>query len=239
MMPLSRRRFLSMTAAVPLALPQRLAGEGWTVPVDSAAPRCLLVDAGQGCVLQESLAGFVCGLVAASIPFERVCAEGLRLRPARLVIVPGAVISSPVVAATMYRLIDRGSTVLYESGAAYADRGTFEIERRLLRTHFGLSVEAPEELWPSKPETGHPSYVHYHWPSGMMIRDFSRMITVAGSTSDFTPIARIGEAVVACRHAAGRGAFIFLGSPLGPHLGYGDPEAHRLLEAFASSARTA
>jgi hypothetical protein len=235
MMPLSRRRFLSMTAAVPLALPQRLAGTGWILRSDSDAPRCLLVDAGDRCILQESLSGFARGLATASIRFERVSVE--TIRHARFVIVPSAVCDSPALAKTIRRSTDSGSTVLYESGAAYADLAAFEIERGLLRDYFGLSLEPPRELW--KPEAGRPPYVRYHWPSQVLIRDFSRAIAVGGSSSDFAPVAHIGRTVVGCHVAAGGGEFFFLGSPLGPHLGSGDPEAQRLLESFFSPTQPA
>jgi hypothetical protein len=230
-MPLSRRRFLGMTAAVPLALPQRLAGKGRIFGPDLDAPRCLLVEAGERCVLQESLSGFARGLAAASIRFERVSVQ--TIRHAQLVIVPGAVCDSRTFAKAIRRLTDSGSAVLYESGAAYADLDAFEIEKGLLRDYFGLSLEPPRELW--KPEAGRPPYVEYHWPSSVMIRDFSRLIAVRASASELTPIARIGKTVVACHRPVGKGALIFLGSSLGPHLAFGDREAQRLLESFVFS----
>lgn len=232
-MPLSRRSFLGATAAIPLALHQRLRGVSPILAHDSPRPSCLLVDARERCVLQESLTGFARGLHAVSIPFQWVSPEAIR--PARLIIIPGAVCDSPAFAETLHRLIDSGSTLLYESGAAYAGHTAFEAEQRWLRNYLGVSVQAPRELWPAKAETGRPPYVHYHWPSRAMIRDFSRVIAVGGSASDFAPVARIGATVVACHRTLGKGAFIFLGSPLGPHVGFGDPEAQRLLECFVSS----
>jgi hypothetical protein len=300
MMPLSRRSFLGATAALPLALHQRLRGLSPFAPNDSVPRRCLLLDAGKQCVLQESLTGFEHGLAAASICFERVSADALtclchqgpkraglqprrysvdgifaisrsrrslltascaesgtqraqlrkiggaeappfsdpgekcRLRPAGLVIVPGAVINSRALAETIRRLTDCGTTVLYESGAAYADHAAFEAEQRWLRNYFGVSVQAPQELWPSKAETGRPPYVRYHWPSRAMIRDFSRVIAVSGEAASSASIAHIAKTAVACHRPVGRGGFIFLGSPLGPHLGFGDAEAQQLLEAFIS-----
>jgi hypothetical protein len=232
-MPLSRRRFLGMTAAVPLALPQRLAGKGRIFGPDLDAPRCLLVEAGERCVLQESLSGFARGLAAASIRFERVSVQ--TIRHAQLVVVPGAVCDSRTFAKAIRRLTDSGSAVLYESGAAYADLDAFEIEKGLLRDYFGLSLEPPRELW--KPEAGRPPYVEYHWPSSVMIRDFSRAIIVRGEAASSSHIAHVGTAAVACYRPLGKGAFIFLGSPLGPHVSFGDAEAQRLLEALVLSRR--
>jgi hypothetical protein len=234
MMPLSRRSFLGAMAALPLALHQRLRGLSPFAPNGSAPRRCLLLDATERCVLQESLAGFACGLAAASIPFERVVSVET-VRPAHLIVVPGAVCDSQALAETLHSLMDSGSTVLYESGAAYADHTAFEAEQRWLRNYFGVSVQAPQELWPPRAETGRPPYVRYHWPSRVMIRDFSRVIPAGGEAASSAYIAQIGETAVACHRAVGRGAFIFLGSPLGPHLGFGDPEAQRLLECFVSS----
>jgi len=188
-------------------------------------------------MLRESLSGFARGLAAAGIHFERASMKAIRA--AHFIIVPGGVCDSAVFAETVRRITDSGSTVLYESGAAYADLAAFEIERRLLRDYLGLSVEGPHELWPAKPGAGSPAYVRYHWPSRVMIRDFSRVIAVTGSTCDLTRIARIGETVVACHRQLGNGTFIFLGSPLGPHLGFGDADAQRLLEAFTSPRRAA
>jgi hypothetical protein len=258
MMPLSRRSFLGAAAAVPLALYQRLKslrGNGLIRSLDAAPPRCLLVDAGKRCVLQESLTGFARGLAVASIHFERVsvevltyisCDVGAGLVPARgrpqgsplhpisqLVIIPGAVIDSRAFAQTMRCLTDCGSTVLYESGAAYAEPGAIETERRLLRDYFGLSVQAPRELWPSA-GTGDPPYVCYRWPSAMMIRDFSRVIPVSADVTSSSHIAYLGETAIASHRQIGKGWFIFLGSPLGPHLGFGDAEAQRLLSALVS-----
>ncbi|HXJ93974.1 MAG TPA: hypothetical protein VMT20_14080 [Terriglobia bacterium] len=159
-------------------------------------------------------------------------AEESRLRPAQLVVISGAVMDSPELAKTVRRLSDCGSTVLYESGAAYAESAAFDAEQRLLRNYFGLSVQAPQELWPAKADAARPPYVRYHWPSQVMIRDFSRAIAVSGEAVSSSHIAHIGTAAVACYRPVGKGVFIFLGSPLGPHLGFGDAEARRLVKAF-------
>lgn len=231
MMPLSRRRFLGMAASLPLAsLSHRFAAEAPIPPDDRARPSCLLLDAGERCVLQESLTGFARGLAAASIPFERV--DWKTAQSARPIIIPGAVMDSFELAETLHRAADSGSTVLYESGAGYAEPDAFEAEQRLLRDYFGLSVQAPRGLWQTNPETGRPPYVRYHWPALAMIRDFSRVIGV-GEAASSAHIAHVGKTAVAYHSPIGKGKFIYLGSPLGPHLGFGDAQAQRLLEAFA------
>lgn len=240
-MPLSRRRFLGIAAGVPLALSQRLRGISTTVSVDPVAPHCLLLDTGKQCTLRESLTGFARGLAAAAIPFERVSAETLTFTsrpgpksagPAQLLIVPGAVMDSPDLAKNIRRLTDVGSTVLYESGGAFAHPEAFETEQRLLRDYFGLSLHAPQELWPVKREVGRAPYVRYRWPSQVMVRDFSRVVAVSSEAASSAHVAHIGTATVACYRQLGKGAFIFLGSPLGPHVGFGDAEAQQLLIAF-------
>ena len=143
---------------------------------------------------------------------------------------------SPIVGGALRTVANGGGRVLYESGAAYAESGAFETERRFLQDYFGLSVQFPRELWPA-PGSGSPPYVHYRWPSPVMIRDFSRVVTVSRELTSSLHIAKIETATVACRCPVGKGEFIFLGSPLGPHLSFGDAEAQRLLNAFVFAER--
>jgi hypothetical protein len=241
MMPLSRRRFLGIAASAPLVLPQQLQGTRTTAPIDSVVPQCLLLDAGERCTLTESVNGFARGLAAASIRFERVPAQALTgtsdqgpkgVRPAQLLIIPGAVIDSTDLAKNIRRVTDAGGTALFESGVAFADRRAFETEQLLLRDYFGVSLEAPREMWPSKEEVGRTPYVRYHWPLEVMVRDFSRVVAVSSEAASSAHIAHMGTAAVACYRQLGKGAFIFLGSPLGPHVGFGDAEAQQLLGAF-------
>jgi hypothetical protein len=235
-MPLDRRRFLGITAALPLAISARALGST-LVPLDEWPldewPRaeCLLLDFGEHCALRESLAGFERGLAAASIRFHRAALEAIR--PADFVSAPGAVLHSSASAQALRQLIDRGSIVIYESGAAYAEPEAFATEQQLLRDYFGLSVQAPVELWAAWPGHGRPAYVHYAWPARVMVRDFSRIIAVSEGGS---AVARLGDIPVASRVRLGQGAFIFLGSPLGPHLAFGDPEAQTLLQALIALA---
>jgi hypothetical protein len=292
-----------MATTLPFAVPERRLANSTILSLDAAPTRCLLLDAGEQCVLQESLKGFDRGLAAASIPFERVsrkvltflssqgptraglqrrrysgrgilavcCSrrsllaasgaesgtpgvqfrkvgeaeappfsdygEKYSLRTSQLVIIPGALMDSLDLATTIRRLACGGMTILYESGAAYAAPKAFEAEQCLLQDYFGLPVEAPQELWPARAGTGRLCYVRYHWPTRAMIRDFSRVIAVSRqAASSSSHIAYIGTAPIAGRRPIGKGTFIYLGSPLGPHVGFGDPEAHRLLEIFVRSS---
>jgi hypothetical protein len=242
----SRRRFLATAAVAPLVLQSRSARLATAAqarePVRSG---CLLLDAGEHCALPESLAGFARGLQAAAIPYGRVTLHSIE--PARFIVVPGAVLPSSAWAATLRALVLRGSTVVYESGAAYAAEAAFRTEQRLLSDHFQVSIQAPLELWARKddaPATSLP-YVHYHWPMRAMVRDFSRAIPVIASSparedstsaTEARSIASIRRRSIACRRRLGDGQFIFLGSPLGPHVGGNDREAHALLGGLLSDA---
>jgi hypothetical protein len=264
----SRRRFLACAAAIPLAAHTRLNGlaAAGSQVRGRILDHCLLVDAGEHCVLPESLAGFARALEAASVPHRRIGPEFIE--PGGLILVPGAVLHSSALADTLSRLAKRGSIVVYESGAAYAGLEGFRMEQHLLRTYFGVIIEAPMDLWPGAPngaailaaaEGGErlngpppttPPYVHYDWPSTTILRDFSRAIPLSYTAMGFSreahrpvesahgpyhrPIARINDVPVCCRLRLGYGQFVFLGSPLGPHLASGDREAQVLLQSLLS-----
>ncbi len=126
--------------------------------------------------------------------------------------------------------------MVYESGAAYADSESVTNEQRLLARCFGLRVDAPIDVWRPNRGAAFAPYVHYTWPSSVMIRDFSRVMPVASQHRTF---ATLGELPVAGCIRIGAGEFIFLGSTLGPHLWSGDQEARTLLEAFVRFPQSA
>ena len=237
-MTVSRRRFLEVVAC---AAPGALAGGRWLSNSSGApagGPCCVLIDAGADCVLPESLRGFRRGLDAAGVPSESLTVQRLSELIASgasprggVVFVPGGALQSASVAAALRALADRGATVVYESGAAYADSGDFAKERHLLQKHFGVPVDAPIDLWDSSLKSDSAPYVHYHWPRRVIVRDFSRMIPVSRAQHAFATIDRIPAAE---RVRLGAGEFIFLGSPLGPHLNIDDREALALMKAFVS-----
>ncbi|HTU03749.1 MAG TPA: hypothetical protein VMG58_18085 [Candidatus Sulfotelmatobacter sp.] len=233
---LSRRRFLEVSAGAPLAV-HPFVRSGGAAGFAEAAQRpkalerhgCLLVDAGEHCALPESLAGFRRGLEAASIPFQEVKLG--EIPPACFLLVPAAALSAPGLAPALQRSCRLGSTVLLESGLAYLEPVLVASDMELARCAFGLTVGAPVELWPARSGHRRPPYVRYRWPLNAMVRDFSRVIPVFGAGDG---LARLADLTVACRRPVGRGTLIFLGSPLGPHLGCGDPEALTLLKALLS-----
>jgi hypothetical protein len=245
----SRRRFLGSAAALPLAFHTPLAKRIAATPSPeqpAIKPGCRLVDLQEHCVLRESLAGFARGLEAASIAYS-VTADALK--PARFIVVPGALLASNELAATLSRCCKLGSTVIYESGAAYAGEEAFRTEQRLLRNHFDLAIDPPVELWDASesPLANALPYVHYHWPCQVIVRDFSRAIPVAGTANVFglmeapyiayhhQATARIGKLCVCSSSRAAKGEFVFLGSALGPHLVSGDREAQSVLRGLLAS----
>jgi len=239
-MMVSRRRFLEVTAC---AVPGAFAGGRWMSDPSSApaaGPRCALVDLGLDCALPESLRGFARGLGAAGVPFQSLGVERLgEWVPSAAsslggtLLVAGGVLRSPRVAATLSASVNRGATVVYESGAAYAGSDDFAKERHLLQEHLGVLVDGPIDLWDPSAKSDFIPYVHYHWPRQAIVRDFSRMIPVARAQQAFATIDRVP---VAERVRLGAGEFIFLGSPLGPHLSFDDREALALMKAFVSGS---
>lgn len=235
-MSVSRRRFLEVAAC---AVPGAFAGGRWigsSSSAPAAGPSRALLDLGADCALPDSRSGFARGLGAAKVPFQSLPVERLSewdpwlFSPLRsVVIVPGGVLRSPRVAAMLRHLADRGATVVYESGAAYADSGNFAAERDLLNRYFGVRVDIPIDLWGPDAKASFAPYVHYDWPERAMVRDFSRVIPVERAHQAF---ARLGGVPVAERVRFGAGEFLFLGSPLGPHVASGDREAQALLESL-------
>ncbi|HEV2424264.1 MAG TPA: hypothetical protein VGZ29_05500 [Terriglobia bacterium] len=236
----SRRRFLEVAAC---AVPGALASGHWTgyrPPAPAAGPACALVDLGTDCVLPESRSGFARALAMANVPFlpspvERIAELVLSADSSRhnVILIPGGVLRSPDVAGALRRLTDRGATVVYESGAAYTDAGGFASERNLLQRYFGIRLEAPVELWNLEASLESFPYVHYDWPERLAVRDFSRVLPVLSPQRAFATLDRMA---VAERVRLGAGEFIFLGSPLGSHLGLGDREALALMKAFVSAS---
>ena len=238
MSAVTRRHFLASAAvvsALPLASRPCLARLVAAAPEESASisPDCLLVDTGEHCAIPESLAGFARGLEAASIPYRS--AKATAIAPADFIIVPGAALHSNEFARSLRHLAELGSTVVYESGGAYADPEALRIEQKLVGSYLALAVKPPVNLWTELGSTPSacPPYVHYHWPMKASVRDFSRAIPSEVVEASYgRTIAEVGGLPVCCRMRLGKGELIFLGSPLGPHLGSVDREAQTLLEAF-------
>jgi hypothetical protein len=112
-------------------------------------------------------------------------------------------------------LREESGLVILESGLGFA--GESEIARHAagLETHFGIRIAGRSQ----------PSglrYIRYRWPVEVLVREFGGAVCVEGEA-----IAIVSGQVVAAR----RGNVIYLGSPLGPLLLAGDPQAQAWIRA--------
>lgn len=232
-MSISRRRFLTSAAGVSAAGIAAAAGLGTLYPQKlGPRSRCVVVNPGLCSPFAESAAGYEAALSSLSIPFEFASFESLT--PARTIILPSAVSTKVSALASVREHIEKGSTVLYESGAAFLSAGNFAFHKRLIRSVFKLSLHDPVGLWDSADSTKQSPYVDYHWPVVTKVRDFSRVVPVESDKAEI--IASFNGLPVAVRRRIGKGTLVFLGSPLGQHLLYGDREATRWLGAVCASS---
>ncbi len=231
-MAVSRRGFLGYAAGASAAGLAGAAGlSGLFARTSGRLSGCVLAEDQSCCTLPESAAGFAAALSAAGIGHLRKSIDSLA--PARAIVVPAAGRMGQAQLASLRDHLERGSTVLFESGAGYLNSGEFNTHRRLIKSVFGLTLHAPIRLWDSSDSSRQSPYVDYRWPFAAKIRDFSRIVPVEGGDSE--AIAWFQELPVAVRRRVGKGTLVFLGSPLGPHLLHGDRVAGNWLKAFYSS----
>lgn len=166
-----------------------------------------------GCSLPESARGY-----------QIACASSaIRVLPAASAINGRAALE-------LRSFVGKGGFLLFESGAGFAGPEIFKRQQGLLQSAFGISLLPPAGLW----NGAHPPYVEYRWPVSASVRDFSRVIPIEARGSEV--IASVGSMPVAIRREIGAGSLVFLGSPLGPHLLAGDPDASRWLTALERTA---
>lgn len=225
-MRISRRTFIGLAAGLSAGLVESRGNVGALAARHRERLQgCTLLDLGDRCGLAESRVGFAKALAAASVPFERV-PLGNPI-DAGTIIVPAVALANGNLGRALRESLDRGATVLFESGAAFLPPREFEVEQRWVQTHFGLTLHPPLNLWESAHDFGPVPYLDYTWPVETKIRDFSRVLPLSGPDGEV--VARHGKVPVAVRQRFGCGTLIFLGSPLGPHLLAGDPQAHQWL----------
>jgi hypothetical protein len=231
-MPISRRRFLGYAVGVSAA---GLAGASqWTHTLSknpNALSGCALIDSGPFCPLRESPAGYESALLAAHAPYVRTSYQPLQ--QARTIILPAAAFMDESKLARVRAHLENGSAVLFESGAAFLNPEEFKLHRHLMKSVFGLQLHDPVRLWDSAESFKQSPYLDFHWPIVTKVRDFSRVIPVECERGE--TIAWFQKMPVAVKRRIGKGTFVFLGSPLGPHLLAGDREAAGWLSAFRSS----
>jgi len=218
-MDITRREFLSRGAGAALM----------TLPL----PRwrgierrggCIVLDLQQHCSLRESVWGYDSVLASFNVPR----CDGL-IVPAALTIPPGAVHA-------MVGALQRGATVILESGAGFApaDGPAFQVHQGVLRDALQLRVESPVDVWTAAARTLGIPYVDFTWPFAAKVRDFSRVVPLGHQEGKI--IARVNGMPVALARRMGRGTLVFLGSPVGPALWTGDVEARRWLRDVLSVA---
>jgi hypothetical protein len=244
-MRISRRIFLGGVAATMLSF--RTAG------LNKLSPRsdfldCALLDLNSHCVLRESLKGYQATLADEHDLVESLPTPRCRYR---LVIVPGLGSLDSALGQTLSNLLKAGTHILLESGAGFLNPADFVVHQRVLLRYFGVAVLPPLDLW-SRGFANHPflpagygcsekdlrsresiPYVNYVWPRETKVRDFSRAIPVSSRAADV--IGRVGALPVALKKRMANGMLIFLGSPMGPALRSGDPEARSWLRLVAAS----
>jgi hypothetical protein len=242
-MGISRRNFLGGVAASAGGLyVSRPSAWGDGSPLREAPIHCVLVDLRSDCVLRESFEGYRTALADGG---TRVCDARDGAQACRIAMVPGAGIMEAATSSMLVDLLKRGGHVLLESGAAFLSSDEFEAHQRMLDRFFELSVAPPVDLWSGNlPDGGdaslHPRsrpggslpYVRYVWPRETLVRDFSRAVPVLARAADV--IGRSPGFPVAVRKRFGSGLLIFLGSPLGPALRAGDPQARSWLRSVAT-----
>ena len=166
-----------------------------------------------GCSLPESARGYRAVL---SCP-------GIRVLPAASSMNMRAV-------SELRSFIENGGFVLFESGAGFAEPEIFKRQQALFQSAFSISLLPPIQLWNST----RPPYVEYRWPVCASVRDFSGVVPVEAAAGE--TIGRLTTMPVAVRREIGAGCLVFLGSPLGPHLLAGDPDACRWFTALQRTA---
>jgi hypothetical protein len=207
---------------------------------------CALLDLNAHCVLRESLRGYRAAL---GNKYGISLETGLNSnRLYRIAIVPGVGSINPAMAETLTGLLEAGTHVLLESGAAFLSPAEFTTHQKMLYRHFNIEVTVPVDLWQRKsvdhlvsrrpgspPRNKKPDlaesvpYVSYSWPREAKVRDFSRAIPVSAKEAEV--IGRIGTLSVALRRRTAGGYLIFLGSPLGQTLLADDPQARSWLRS--------
>lgn len=164
----------------------------------------LLLDGGN-CLTRESAAGY------------RQVLDSFESRFRTIIVPVNSALSLPTLIG-LRRKAEAGYSVILESGLTFADTRETERQCALIGEVFGVHIELA-----SSPPAGKVSYLQYRWPVDVLVRQFGQTAVVSGTQCQ--SIAYLGGATVAARKPIGSGRLIFLGSPLGPMLMAGDPEA--------------
>jgi hypothetical protein len=232
-MPISRRGFLGYAAGASVAGLAGAAGFAGVAALPSSHQRgCLLVRSQHASPLRESAKGYAAALSSSCIDFQWTSFEATSF--ARTIIVPAAISLDAKALARLRDHVRCGCAVLFDSAAAFLSPKEFGFHKRFIRSVFGLSLHDPVQLWDSADSLKESPYVDYHWPVVSKIRDFSRAVPIDPGTGE--TIAWFHDLPVAAKRRIGKGTFVYLGSPLGPHLLSGDREAGHWLRSFCAAS---
>jgi hypothetical protein len=208
--------------------------EGWEGPPEQPAPAvdCLLLDLEADCSLPESLAGYESALSGIQLSYARV--TSVAGRQCHWAVVPAATVLGENSVRVLSVFLENGGCLLLECGLGFVDYSASGEQLGLLRSHLGVQIEPPVDLWAATGGHCHVPYVDYLWPFQTKIRDFSRVVPVSPQRGDV--IGWIRGLPVAMKQKVGNGTLVFLGSPLGPALLAGDPEARRWFSELQATA---
>ena len=230
-MKISRREFVGKTAVSASGL-CLLGPREFRRLASRAVSDFVLIDLEADCVLRESLEGYRMALGE-----RHACATmpGMaELESCRMVIVPGAGLMNSATASKLLDLLSQGADILLESGAGFLRPPEFTAHRDALRKYFSVDVLPPQNVWTSERDfsaSGSVPYVGYTWPCKSMVRDFSSVVPISAPENEV--IGRMGNLPLALKKRVANGMLVFIGSPLGPMLRAGDPEAYRWLGSIA------
>jgi hypothetical protein len=249
-MKISRRNFIGVTTSVTVATfcSFRAIGLDKLVSRPGHELDCVLLDLKSNCVLPESLRGYQTALADEHHYIAE--AEFGQLHRCRMVIVPGLGVIDPAIARTLSGLLQAGTNLLLESGAGFLCASEFTAHQKMLNRYFGITIGSPVDLWSASADdvqftyrrgqrlTTNPKnresvpYVNYLWPQDANVRDFSRVIPVLADEGNV--IGKVGALPVALKRRVANGTLILLGSPMGPGLRAGDPEAQSWLRSVTA-----
>jgi hypothetical protein len=214
--------------------------------------RCALLDLNSHCILRESLQGYQAALAGKHDLFEADIDSRYRYG---IAIVPGLGVMDPSVASSVADLLESGTNLVLESGAGFLSPSEFISHQKMLNRYFDIAIDPPVDLRlaestdgsvfrrrsgrnPKKKVEGQGfvPYISYSWPHETRVRDFSRAVPLSLVVGDV--IGTVGALPVALKRRVGKGTLIFLGSPMGPALRAGDPEARTWLGSVTSPGAT-
>ena len=148
-MKISRRYFLGAAAGSAATLWSfRSIGLEARGSSPERAHDCALLDLNAHCILRESLQGYQAALGDKYNHFPEAGLNSKRL--CRMAIVPGLGSIDPAMAETLSSLLDAGTHVLLESGAAFLSPSEFTAHQEMLYRYFDIEVGAPVDLWSRK-----------------------------------------------------------------------------------------